>query len=344
MALCELWAGRSYGTNLGNLFVKIEGEDDNLNGTLHFNEPNVGIVVYKIVGKFDGAELELSGTPATVIEGVTIGDLTAKARLNSRGDLAGEWSTASGSAGTFALFPHNSPRAKELSERTPDQLHTARHHFGAIGVDRSEIIQLADLLQSEFTKGSVVVSVTTGTEQSRFLEDFKKQEVSSDRAEIVKLHVQEPEPDGTTRMATIEFGPSINFALTQSADEAWALGQLERLKREVKRFERTYTTNFMKWGVGINQVLLAGALVALPDLRIFDRVILLVSVLILISCVNWLHGKLLPFAAIFLGEKPESSLRRAMPTIGSWIIAILAGALQTLLTVYLQGWLNLPTK
>ena len=50
MALGRLWAGRVYGTNMGNLFVKLEGDDPALMGTLRFNESGVGVVVYCIDG------------------------------------------------------------------------------------------------------------------------------------------------------------------------------------------------------------------------------------------------------------------------------------------------------
>ena len=33
MALEHLWAGRAYGTNTGNLFVKLSGGDDALSGS-----------------------------------------------------------------------------------------------------------------------------------------------------------------------------------------------------------------------------------------------------------------------------------------------------------------------
>jgi len=82
MALGRLWAGMVYGTNTGNLFVKLEGEDEALKGTLRVNEGGVALYSYAIEGSFDGAQLALSGEPQTKIEGIQFGDLKAKARLN----------------------------------------------------------------------------------------------------------------------------------------------------------------------------------------------------------------------------------------------------------------------
>jgi hypothetical protein len=90
----------------------------------------------------------------------------------------------------------------------------------------------------------VVVTVVAGTEQSRYLADFKSINFDFDRASIVKLFVQEPEGSGVNRVAQVEFGPQINQLTAQGGDEAWVLGMLEKLKRSIRPFERLYTTNF----------------------------------------------------------------------------------------------------
>lgn len=144
-----------------------------------------------INGAFDGHQLTLTGEPQTQIEGFVFGQLTASANLNTRGELTGEWSTSIGSAGTFILFPHDQAQAVDAAPgRLPDQLHTARHHFGAVEVDRKQITAIADEMQRDFKSAQVVVTVIAGTEQSRFLTDFKNINLSADRAAIIKLFVQ----------------------------------------------------------------------------------------------------------------------------------------------------------
>ena len=76
--------------------------------------------------------------------------------------------------------------------------------------------------EREFTKGRVVVTFVADSEQSRFLEDFKKLNFNADRAEIIKLLVQEPEGGGTNRVVLVEFGPQINSAMTQGASELYS--------------------------------------------------------------------------------------------------------------------------
>ncbi|MFC4170860.1 hypothetical protein ACFOYU_02135 [Microvirga sp. GCM10011540] len=346
MALGHLWAGSAFGTNTGNLFVRLEGEDAALTGTLHLNDRASGVVVYAIEGAFDGSVLFLSGVPQTHIEGFEFGRLTARAILNTKGELTGEWQTDIGSAGTFVLFPHDQAQSADVGspERLPDQLHTARYSFGAIEIDREQIIAIADEIQRDFKKAQVVVTVASDTEQSRFLADFRNSTFRSNQASVIKLFIQEPEASGLNRVVTVEFGPHVNTVMTQGGDEAWVLGMLEKLKRSVSRFERTYATNIKKLGFGINQLLLVGAIVFLPSLgSLQDRAILMAAVLALIAAVNWLHSRYIPFAAIYLGTKPTGLLAHIAPTVVSWLISATAGIVATLLAAYLQGWLRPPS-
>ncbi len=344
MALGRLWAGRAYGTNTGDLFVKLEGDDAALVGSLRLNEAGVGLAVYSINGSFDGARLTFTGEPQTQIEGVAFGQLKATATLSPRGDLEGEWETDIGSAGTFILFSHDRLLVTGLGEPTPDQLHTARHSFGAIEIDREQIIALAENIQQEFTKGRVIVTVVTDSEQSRFLEDFKNLSIGVDRAEFIKLFVQEPEVGGINKVLSVEFGPQVNLAMTQGASEAWVLGRLEKLKRDLRRFERTYTTNFKRLGFGFNHVLFVAAIVFLPSLTgLGDRAILMAGIIALIVAVNLLHTRYLPFAAIYLRRKPERLIARIAPSLVSWLITATASIAATLLAGYLKGWLVLPS-
>ena len=87
MALGRLWAGKVFGTNTGNLFIELNGDDSALQGTLRVNEPGVGIAVYSIEAVFDGVNLSLKGKPEVAPEGVALGQLTAHAALTARGEL-----------------------------------------------------------------------------------------------------------------------------------------------------------------------------------------------------------------------------------------------------------------
>jgi hypothetical protein len=340
MALGQFWAGGVAGTNTGKAFVKFEGNDAALTGSLHFNDTDLGIVVYSLTGSFDGKQLTFAGKPQ--IEGEQYAPLTATATLNAKGNLEGQWQTDQGTAGVFLLFPQQQGQTAELAvEAPPEQLHTGRHQFGAIQVDRDQITSLAEDIQREFKNAKIVVTVVAGTEQSRFLPDFRALVLNEDRATNLKLFASEPEGTGVNRVISVEFGPQINSAMTQGADEAWVLGMLERLKRSLKPFERSYATNIKRIGLGFTQMLLLAAIVYLPSLAsLSDRAIFMIGVLVIILGVNWLHSRYLPMAAIYLRKRPQGFLSRAAPSVLSWLIALTAGAAATLLAGYLQGWIG----
>ena len=188
-----------------------------------------------------------------------------------------------------------------------------------------------------FNRSEVVVTVVAGTEQTRLLSNFKKKRFdAAERATVIKLYVQQPEAEGLNRVAVVEFGePQYNMVMVQGADEAWALGMLEKLKRHIQPFERTYATNFKKFGFGINQFLLVGAIVFLPSLAtVRDRAVLVVGVLAIILGMNWLHGRFLPNAAIFLIPKPKGAIAA---NLVSWLIAVTSAVVAALLAAYLEG-------
>ena len=340
MALGHYWAGGVAGTNTGKIFVKFEGDDAALTGTLHFNDTDLGVVVYSIAGTFDGTQLTFAGLPQT--EGDQYAPLTATATLNAKGHLEGQWQTDQGTAGVFALFPQQQGEVVDLAaDASPEQLHTGRHQFGAVLIDRAEVTSVADEIQREFSNAKVVVTVVGGTEQSRFLPDFKALSFNEDKAVILKLFASEPEGTGVNRVIAVEFGPQINSAMTQGADEAWVLGMLERLKRRLKPFERSYATNIKRIGIGVTQILLLAAIVYLPSLTsLGDRTIFMIGVLAIIFGVNWLHSRYLPMAAIYLRRRPQGLLSRVAPSMLSWLLALTAGAAATLLAGYLQGWIG----
>jgi hypothetical protein len=323
------------------LFVKFEGDDNALKGTLHHNDSGAGIAVYNITGTFDGSRLSIKGEPQTPAEGRPR-HINASAMLQPTGNLEGEWETDIGSAGTLELYPHDRPVLTPSSVAIPDQMHTARHNFGPIEIDRDQIIALATDIQKGFPKSRVVVTFLTGTEQSRFLDDFEQLNVTAGRAQLLKLFVREPDGTGIDKIITVEFGQTLNYAMTQSSSESWSLGELEKLKREIGQLQRVYATRAV--GVGVNQFMFVCTLVFLPSLpRLLDRAILMGAVVALIYTVNWLHTRYLPHAAIYLSKRKEGWFARFIPSTISWLIGIAASVIATILGAYLKGWLKLPS-
>lgn len=340
MALGRLWAGRVAGTHTGNLFAKLEGDDAALKGTMHFNAGDRGdTVVFRISGSFDGSSLRIAGTPDTVNPDSNLGALKATASLQPNGNLFGEWDIDNKAAGTFILFPHSLPPSIAVPE--PDQFHSPRHDFRPIEIDREQLIGLADDIQRGFVKSRVVVTFTTRTEQSRYLEDFKRLKVSEIRAKVVKLFVREPDANGFDKSVTVEFGPFVNWAMVQSANESWALGELERLKREIRPLERVFSTQ--QFGVYITQFMLVCTIIFLPSLPgLIQRAILMFGVLGLMTSINWLNSRYLTHATIYLAKKKDGWAAKFLPGALIWLTGIAGNVAAALLGAYLQGWLSFP--
>ena len=82
--------------------------------------------------------------------------------------LKGEWHTDTGTGGTFVLFPHEGMECDDrMDVSEPSQIYTARHKFGAVALDKRQIITLAEKMQSYFATSEVVVTIASGTEQTR---------------------------------------------------------------------------------------------------------------------------------------------------------------------------------
>ena len=347
MAICKRWAGRVYGTNTGDLFVKFDGEDDALSGTLHLNDPRYGLVVYNIEASFNGTELALAGEPEeTEKDGIQYGKLTATAKLRSNGDMEGDWTTDQGSAGTFLLFPHNRDDYNVANANIPRQLHTGRYNLNSIEIDRKQIIELAENIKSDLKGSEVVITFVGETEQSIYLEEFKNCNINSNKTSIIKIVATVPEGGGINRVVSIHFGPDFNELMTQSSDESWALGKLEVLKRDLRRFENVYTTNIKTlMGYGVNQLLLAWVIIFMPSIEyLWQRIAFMAIILSLIWAVNRLHSKYLPHALIYLTERPAGLFNFIGPTLGSWLIGASASLVAALASAYLQGWLNLTSS
>src|SRR3546814_16716516 len=116
---------------------------------------------------------------------------------------------------------------------------------------------------------------------------------------------------------------------------------MERIKRSVKKFEKSYATNIRKTGVSINQLMLLAALVYMTDLpNLWRRAALVGGVIGIGFTVTWIHNKYLPFSAIYLGSNPQGVPAPVLPTVTSWITAMSAGPHAPVLAVYPQHSLS----
>ncbi len=330
MVLVKNWNGKLYGTNTGNLHLRIECTQSEVSGILHVNDDAAGLYSYKVEGTYDENGLNMVGQPQNTNEDFDFGTLTTTARLSPKGNLEGEWETSIGTAGTFALYPHSQvgSHSTDPAPQFYEQSHTKYYDLGAILIDRDQFIDLAEEIQKEFKKERVVISVVSETTHSCYLDAFKAGEPENKKVPIIKIYAQEAEGEDTNKVVAVEFGPEINRLMTQSHDEAWVLGKLAMLRAKVQKFERSYITNYKKLGVGMNQILLLMLIVVLPSLEsISDRLFLSSVVLMVIGALGYLHKKFLPFAQIYLGEKPQGFGQKYFPSILSWGMGIIGGTI-----------------
>ena len=145
--------------------------------------------------------------------------------------------------------------------------------------------------------------------------------------------VQIPEQDGINKVVSVEFGKDENFAIIQSMDEAWAVGRMERLKEEIKPFERRYALTVGLFGVSVPQFFLLAMIVYLPSIdELSARAIYVISIVGLISAFTYFHNYLVPNALILLKPKKASWVSTFSIRLFSWVGAIVTALLTFLLT------------
>jgi len=90
-------------------------------------------------------------------------------------------------------------------------------------------------------------------------------------------------------------------------------------------------------------LLLIVALVYSPSLDAFwKRIVFIAGVLAVIWGITSLHNRYLPFAAIYMGTKPKSLIRRVGPSMLSWAISLVGTVLAAVIGAYLKGLLHIP--
>ncbi len=145
------------------------------------------------------------------------------------------------------------------------------------------------------------------------------------------------------RRVLIEFGPVTNYVQVESADQSWAVGQKEILKKRISKLEKTYIIGIRRLGIGINQVLLLGMLIFLPGLESDqDRAILVAGVVSVIWSIWWIHQKFLGNAIIRLSPQPAPVYLKLGTQLISWSIGLVGTMISSLILAYLKGWLGLP--
>jgi hypothetical protein len=339
--IAKNWNGQIYGTNTGNVAVALEDDEASLKGTIRLSDNQYGVVVYDVVGNFDSSQLALTGTPrGDLPTDVILGDLTVTGMLTPEGRIDGEWSTTIGTGGTFQLWPHTYQVRAINPGAVPEQLNTSTRSMGAIRLYADDVRSLIAQLIKDFSqKRAVVTYHDKGNEKNIYADEFEDILDNLPELRYLKISVQEPEMYGLNRNAMIELTAwGENVVRVQSVQEAWAMGKAEALSRHTQSFQRTLATQFRKFGLSINVVILIAALAALPGLPTFwQRLAFGGSAFGVQALIAYLHRQYVPNFILFPSKRRPSLIGRLWPGALSWGITIIGGVVAAIIYGLLNG-------
>jgi hypothetical protein len=137
------WVGMIRGTNDGSVFAEFAIKEGRLCGTLHINDPMLGVGVYAVTGAQEAKEcirLVLTPDKRTHLEGHGI--VTVLARMSSSRKITGEWRSTIGTAGTLDVEKMDSQltHAIQSSWRNDNtNLNSKMHETGTPQSKRSKV-------------------------------------------------------------------------------------------------------------------------------------------------------------------------------------------------------------
>lgn len=344
----KYWAGRVFGTNIGNAFLELTSTDEQIKGTLRFADERLGICVYEIVGKFDGGSLECEGASTVVPDGVVGGNIHLKSTLTPEGHLKGQWTSTLGGGGTFHLFPHDTstegqplPKPVEGQKQglPPEQLHTASRQIGAVRLYADDVRELIGSLARDFNQGVVIATYRErGNEVSRYATDFQTDLSKLGELRYLKLYIQEQDAYNITKFAMIELNANgTNEVRVQGVQQSWVIGKAEALAGDVRLRQKTFSSTFRRFGLNINGFIAILTIAALPDLPLLKRFILILVAGIASVVVYQLHAKFIPNVLVYLSERKPSRFERILPSILSWLFAVTSGVVTAIAYGILKG-------
>lgn len=327
MALGQLWAGRMFGTNTGNVFAELNSKDDKVEGILRVNDEGVGVFVYNVAGKFADGLLEMEGAPKDAPpEGVALGNLKLSANLTGDGSLRGKWETTVGTGGIFVLHPHGAQDIANAPAGLPERIHSVSRQIGAVRLFPEDFKTLVTVLQTDFQARPVVTYRDSGTQVSRYADEVVADIGKLGEHRYLQISVQQPDAYGINRSATVELNADgSNEVRVQGVQHTWVLGKAETLATALRRHEKRLSTTFARYGIGIYQVLFFASFALMPQLTLGRRFIFLAVALGLLVGAQVIHRRYVPLAVVHLSERKPSVWQRMMPSVVSWIIAATAG-------------------
>lgn len=336
-----------FGTNTGNVSVKLETTEGELKGELKVADDKYGIATYAIVGSFDGTKLKFRSTSGTAPEGIATGELTIEGALGADGSIRGEWSNKIGTGGAFILHPHASPdEIKTASPTLPEQLYTVFKTVGVLRLYSDDLRELIAHISRDFTPGTRLVAnyYDRGNELSKYVQDFEADFAKLKELKYLRLHIQEVEAYGIAKSATVTVNADgINEIRAQGIQESWATGKAETLSSFLKAKEKPIATFVRKYGLNLNVIIAVIAISALPELPFWRRLAFSAFIVFVWWSIQNLHRRFIPNVAILLSGQKPNLFARAWPQVVLWGSTIASGLIVAIVYGLLKGEITLPT-
>ncbi len=307
MPIAKLWAGRLFGTNVGNVFIKLDGPDDALVGTARVADADIGIVVYDIAAVFDGHKIEATGKPQPVPPNVKVGDLKVTGELDGTGNIRGEWETTLGTGGPFVLFPHDNsaqqgPAAvpavvepnqsgpgEALNKQEPPQIVQRTQTLPKFTIYRDELHDLIKAMAELYPSSGepAIRAEIDGVDVNRLASAFWDMALPR---EVPYIHISLSEG--------VAFAPrTININLTQTActftvsgsSSIWVNGVFDKVDRMLARRRGWWRQVFEKHALNLNGISLLVALTLAPSLDLLSRFVLMGMTIVFVMAFWALH-------------------------------------------------------
>src|SRR5262249_29796182 len=185
-------------------------------------------------------------------------------------------------------------------------LHIAIRPLGALRLYENDVRELIKVVARDFKVGRAVLTYhDRGNEISRYSTDFMTDRGKPDELRFLRIVIQEPEAYGINRVVNVELNADgTNEVRTQGVQESWVMGKAEAVASFLRQGQKLFATTFRRSGLNIfKALLLAGVLVALPELPPFRRAIFLGLVLAIAWLVDWANARLIPNVLIHLSPR-----------------------------------------
>lgn len=298
------WAGRIYGTNTGNVYCEFVSEKDKIIGTARINDDSYGISVFTISGN-QNSIIELQLTEFSDREELkNLTTVEVKLKLQNDGNINGEWLSNDGRAGTLELYPHKDINSKDLSSE-PKQIYNKTIKLGSVRLFKKDVEEIIKYIKKDFPDTRLIITYYKfGSEVIKFADDFLEDSESLGELKGLRFSIQENASNKPIRIVNVDLFPRENSEIRISgSNESWVLGKSESLKNQFSSFTNKLITNYKKYGLTLNSIIFFSMLILIPEINpIEKRAIFVVTVIVLLSILLFVHKRFIPNTIIFLTD------------------------------------------